>query len=532
VLHWSVSRASAESGSLELNHAARPPVAGSILRGLAGAKLLLHVVSSAWVAYGWVGDELYFLDCARRLAWGYVDHPPLSIALLRLWTELFGDSMLAVRLPPALAGCATIVLAGLMARELGGGRLAQGLAGLGVLAGPVYLAMGGYYSMNPIDQTLWAAVAVLLLRLMDGGSPRIWLALGVVLGMGLLNKLSFAWLGCGILAGLVLTAERRWLATIWPWLAAAIAALIFAPYLLWQAQHGWPVVEFTQGAMEKNVPAPPLTFLGLQVMAMNPLTLPFWLMGPAWLLLARAARPYRALGWVWLTVFLILMASGTARTYYLAPAMTIAVAAAGRAAERLGEGRSLRWLPAAATALLVLALATGAPASIPLLPPDRYVAYERAMGIAPPPEDRGAPSELPLHFALRFHGPALVSAVAAAYASLPQGDRRHAVILTDSFHEAGAVNVLGPAQGLPGAIGIHNNYWLWGPGERAASGGDVTLVVSAPDSELLALFGSVERAAEIDCRWCMPFLKEKAVYVCRDPRRPLEEVWPGLKRFT
>ena len=158
----------------------RPPIAWSLLLALAAVKLFLHVVSSAWVAYGWVGDEFYFLDCAGHLDWGYVDHPPLSIAVLRLWTELLGSSMLAVRLVPALAGCTTIVFAGLMARELGGGRIAQGLAGLGVLAGPVYLAMGSFYSMNPIDQTLWAVAAYFLLRLVNSGNPRIWLGLGVV----------------------------------------------------------------------------------------------------------------------------------------------------------------------------------------------------------------------------------------------------------------------------------------------------------------------------------------------------------------
>jgi hypothetical protein len=512
-----------------MNDRPRAAVAWSLLLGLTAVKFSLHVVSSTWVAYGWVGDELYFLDCSRHLAWGYVDHPPLSIAVLRLWTELLGESMLAVRVMPAFAGCATIVLAGLMARELGGGWVAQGLAGLGVLAGPVYLAMGGYYSMNPIDQTLWAVAAYLLLRLVNSGSPRTWLGLGVVLGLGLLNKLSIVWLGCGILAGVLLTPQRRWLGTPWPWLAGVIALLIFAPYLLWQAQHGWPVLEFTRNAtLEKNVPAPPLVFLGLQVLAMHPVALPFWLIGPIYLFFAREARPYRMLGWVWLTVFLILMASGTARTYYLAPAMTIAIAAAGRAVEWHGARPSLRWLPAAATALLVLALVTGAPMSIPLLPPDRYVAYERALGLKPPPEAREVPSQLPLHFALRFHGPPLVRAVYAAYESLSPDDREHVVILSDSFHEAGAINILGPAVGLPSAIGIHNNYWLWGPG---ATAGDVFLVVAPMDSKLLTLFTSVERAAEIDCDWCMPFLRGKAIYVCRDPRRPLRELWPELKKF-
>jgi hypothetical protein len=369
----------------------------------------------------------------------------------------------------------------------------------------------------------------LLLRLINSGNPQIWLGLGVVLGLGLLNKLSVVWLGCGILAGALLTPQRHWLVTPWPWLSGAIALGFFAPYLLWQTQNDWPVLEFMRNAtLEKNVPAPPLVFVGGQILAMHPLTLPFWLIGPIYLFFAREARPYRMLGWVWMIVFLILMASGTARTYYLAPALTIAIAAAGRAVEGLGARPALRWLPAAATALLVLALATGAPMSIPLLPPDRYVAYERALGLKPPAEAREEPSELPLHFALRFYGVPLVRAVSAAYESLSPDERERVVILADSFHEAGGVNVLGPAVGLPSAIGIHNNYWLWGAGDVADN---IFLVVAPTGSELLTLFTSVERAAEIDCRWCMPFQRDKAVYVCRDPRRPLREVWPELKEF-
>jgi hypothetical protein len=476
-----------------------------------------------------VGDELYFLDCARQLAWGYVDHPPLSIAMLRIWTAVLGESMLAVRLLAAIAGSATIVFAGLIARELGGGWLAQGLAGFGVLAGPIYLGMSGYYSMNPIDQALSALAACLLLRLIHEDRRRTWLVLGVVLGLGLLNKLSFVWLGCGILAGILLTPHRRWLLTAGPWLAGAIALAMLAPYLVWQAQHAWPVLEFMRNAaLEKNVPAPPLVFLGRQILALHPATLPFWLTGVLYLMFAPSARPHRLLGWVWLTVLLILLASGTARTYYLAPVSTIAIAAAGRAVEHFAARPSLRFLPAAATALLVLAFGTGAPMAIPLLSPERYVAYERSLGLKPPVEAREQQSELPLHFALRFHGPPLARAVDSVYESLPAGERERAVVLTDSFHEAGAINVLGPALGLPRGIGIHNNYWLWGPGPADRN---VFLVVTPNDSTLLTVFASVEHAAEIECDWCMPFLRAKSVYLCRDPHRPLVELWPELKKF-
>jgi len=196
------------------------PVAWQLLIGLAFVKLGVHLLSSGLLTYGYMTDELYYLDCARHLAWGYVDHPPLSVAVLWLVRATAGDSLVALRLLPALAGCVTLVLVALMARELGGGRIAQGLAALAALVAPVYLAVGAFYSMNAFEPMFWALAAWLLLRLHNDGSPRLWLLLGVVMGLGLLNKISMSWFGVGLVVGLVLTPQRRWLATPWPWLAA------------------------------------------------------------------------------------------------------------------------------------------------------------------------------------------------------------------------------------------------------------------------------------------------------------------------
>ena len=199
-----------------------PPIAWALLLGLAAVKLAIHLVASGPLAWGYMTDELYFLDSVDRLQWGYVDHPPLSIALLRVWRDLFGSALIAIRIPAWLCGGATIVLSGLLARELGGGRAAQGLAALGALATPVFFSLGNYYSMNPIEQALWAAAFVVLARLGNGGAARLWIWLGVVLAVAMLNKVSTAWLAGGIAVGVVLTPLRRWLRTPWPWIAAAI----------------------------------------------------------------------------------------------------------------------------------------------------------------------------------------------------------------------------------------------------------------------------------------------------------------------
>ena len=168
----------------------RAPLAWSLLIGLALVRMALYLFSSGPLAYGYMSDELYYLEGADRLAWGYVDHPPLSLALLKLVRGVLGDSLLALRLAPALAGCGTLILTASLARELGGGRTAQGLAALAALVAPVYLALTGFYSMNAFEPLLWTAAALLVARIINGADARYWLLLGAVLGLSLLNKIS------------------------------------------------------------------------------------------------------------------------------------------------------------------------------------------------------------------------------------------------------------------------------------------------------------------------------------------------------
>ena len=506
------------------------PIAWTLLMGLALAKLAIHLVSNGPLDYGHMSDELYYLDCADRLAWGYVDHPPLSIALLWIERALLGDSVLAVRLLATLAGCATVLLAGLMARELGGGRTAQGLAALAALVSPAYLAVsGGFYSMNAFDPAIWGLAYFLLLRLLRGRDPRLWLFLGLVMGLGLLNKISMLWFGFGLAVGLVLTPARAWLRTRWPWLAAGIAFLIFAPYVVWQVQNGWPTLEFMRNAIAYKIPSKSaFTFLGEQILMMHPLVVPFWVAGLLHLFGSPSARPYRLVAWIWLAVFLFLLATGSARSNYIAPAYSVLFAAGGVAVERLVRARSWRWLPPVTASVFALGGAAILPMAIPILPPARYVAYERAIGLSAPHDQLSELGPLPLHFALRFGWAEFTQAVAGAYRTLPPEDRTRAGILVQSFGEAGAIDFYGPALGLPPAIGTHNNYWLWGPREYT---GDVLLVVSDSEPELREYCEEVELVAEIDCDYCMPDLDAKSVYVCRRTRRDLHDLWPELKKY-
>jgi 4-amino-4-deoxy-L-arabinose transferase-like glycosyltransferase len=513
--------------------AAAPPLRAAVpwrfLTALWTARLGVYLLASGPLAYGYLSDEFYYLECARRLAWGYVDHPPLSIALLRLVRATLGDSLLALRLLPTLAHCGAVALVALLARELGGGRAAQRLAALAALVSPLYLGVTDFYSMNAFEPALWAAAALLLARIANGADPRTWLLLGLVLGLGLLNKISMLWLGVGLAVGLAATPERRWLATPWPWLAALLAFALFSPYLLWQAQHGWPLFEFMENARtQKMVVKPPATFVAEQLLVMNPVVVPLWAAGLVHYFASGEGRRQQLLGWIWIGAFALLMASGAVRANYLGPAYTVLLPAGGVAFERLARRRHWRWLPAGAASLFLVGGAALAPMAISLLPPERFAAYQRTIGVTAPVDQKEDLGPMPLHFGLRFGWAEIRAGVAKAVASLSPEERERAVVLGGWFGDTGMVNFYGTRDGFPPAIGGHNNYWLWGPGEAT---GEVVIAVAETDDDLRRWFEDVREVAEVDCLYCLPDVARLRVFVCRQPRLPISDWWPEVKNY-
>ena len=487
----------------------------------------LHVIANR--GYGYFRDELYYLACADHLDFGYVDHPPLSIAVLWAVRAVIGDSLSALRLVPALCGALTVLLAGLMARKLGGGRFAQLLAALAAAISPAYLAITNFYSMNAIDLLVSAGAVYVFMSIVGGATGlRSWVALGVVLGLGLENKMSVLWLGAGLAVAL-LVARRGLLLTAGPWVAGSIAALLFIPHVIWQIRHGWPTVEFVRNATElKMTDVSPWQFFVDQLMAMHPLTLPIWVAGLWWLLRSEEGRPWRALAWTFLTPLAILLASGTSRAYYLGPAYPIVLAAGAVAIARwTQDGAAMRLRPAIAP-LLVLGGALTAPMVLPLLPADRFIAYSAAIGITPRAEERVAAGPLPQYFADMFGWREMVDEVATVYDALPPGDRAKAVIYTDNYGRAAAVDFFGRARGLPRAVSGHNSYFLWGP--RGGTG-EVMILIGGDLEDHVGDFESVQPVAVVRCRYCMPYEDNVTIFVGRGMKIPLPELWPSVKSY-
>src|SRR5690348_1145749 len=255
--------------------------ATSLLLGLATAKIALQLAGIQH--YGFFRDELYYMACGEHLAWGYVDQPPLIALIAWLARHLFGHSIAGLRIFPVLAGAAVVFLTGIFARELGGGRLAQSVAAVSILFAPAFLAFDSFFSMNAFEPLFWLLCAWIVVRIVKGARPKLWLVFGIVAGLGLENKHTMLVFGFAMAVGLLLTGERRLFRSKWIWIGACVALLVFLPNLIWEARHGWPQIQVVRNArLYKNIPISPLDFLGEQVAFLNPIAFPLWLSGLVW----------------------------------------------------------------------------------------------------------------------------------------------------------------------------------------------------------------------------------------------------------
>ena len=499
-----------------------------LLLALASFAFLLHIVTNAFGGYGIFRDELYYLACSHHLAFGYVDQPPLSILILAINRLILGDSVFALRLLPALAGGLTVFLTGLLARELGGGRFAQLLACLASIVSLIFLGFDTIYSMNAFEIVFWAVGILLMVRILKSGDRRNWLWLGLVLGFGLMNKISVLWLGAGIGGMLLFTEQRRWLKTRWPWIAAGIAFLIFLPYVIWNITHDMATLEFMRNASgDKYAGLTPLTFLMGQFLVQNPVTAPLWLAGLYFLFGDRNGRIYRPLGFLYLIPLIILIANWHTKPEYLAPAYTLLFAAGGVMVERWLSPAKVHWLRPVVAVLLASGLML-APLTLPILPVNTYIRYADALGVRPSTAERKELADLPQFYADMFGWEELAKTVAGVYHDLPPEEQTCTVVYTNNYGRAGAIDYYSEKYNLPPVYCGHNNYYLWPPPDETPA---AIIIIGGKLEDHRQSLKEVHQVATKTCRHCMPYENNVPIYAGKGLKRPLAEIWPSTKHY-
>jgi len=501
----------------------------AVLLYLALAKFVIHVTTNLAGGYGYFRDEFYYIACSDHMAWGYVDQPPLSIAVLWLSRLLFGDSLFALRLLPAVAGAVVVALAGRMTKELGGNRYAQVLAACCVIAAPLTLGANSVYSMNSFDVLFWTLMFYLLIIILKKDDQKYWLLLGLVLGLGLLNKISVLWLGAGLAMALLLTPNRKLLLVPRVWLAAAIALLLFSPHLIWQVAYGWPTLEFVKNATaNKYVAVSPLAMFVQQSLNMNPSTFLIWFPGLVYFLVSKSAKQFRILPIIYVTVFLILVLNKNSKAEYLGPMFPMLFAVGAFSLEKFILKFTWLWLKPAVLALLLLSGIACAPFAIAILPVETFIAYSKALGMTPSTPEKKELSKLPQFYADMFGWERMAAAVADAYNMLSPEEKTKCAIIGNNYGEAGAIDFFGRKYNLPKAISGHNNYWLWGPKNAT---GAVVIRLGGTVEAMRESYGEVIQAGTFKDDYCMPYENNMPVWICKNRRVPLKDDWTEFKHY-
>jgi 4-amino-4-deoxy-L-arabinose transferase-like glycosyltransferase len=486
-----------------------------ILLALAAAVAFLHLLTNS--RYGLHRDELQVLSDSLHPDFGFVPYPPFVPLVERLGLHLFGLSLIGLRLFSVLAQSTVVVLAGLIARALGGKRLAQITAALSLALSRFALFEGTQFEYSSFD-LLWRVLALyLVVRLVTSADPRWWLAIGVAVGLGLETKYTVAFTLAGILGGLILTPHRRLLASRWFLAGATVAFLIFLPNLLWQANHRFITLDFLRHIHLRDVAMGRAHGFLLQqfTLSTNLAAAPLWIAG----LIAFIRTPrLRVFAWFFL-IPLALFFLADARAYYLAPDFVIPLAMGAVIAER--------WLPT--------------------LPRPRRIALASAFflglalwgalmaSIVIPFASAG-----PLRsFALQHNGelreeigwPDLIRTVASIRNTLTPAQQQHLGIITGNYGEQGAVELLGPPFHLPPPISFTNSAWRRG--------------YPTPPPDILIVLGFNRAAAVRTFSGCRPAahntnaegirndesITYPDIFLCAAPRQPWPQFWQNARTF-
>jgi 4-amino-4-deoxy-L-arabinose transferase-like glycosyltransferase len=469
--------------------------------------------------YGFHRDELYFLECARRLQASYVDQPVFTPLLARLSLSLFGVSLPGLRLWPALAAWATVIIGGLTARELGGGRRAQFLAALATATMPGLLGVDHLAGPTAYDMVAWAGLAFVVIRVGRTGDNRWWLLGGLVLGLGLTNKHSVGLFAAALFVGALGSGGWRTVLNRWFGLGALIAAAFTVPDIWWQAQHQWATIAMTRALGEENGGAAGIgIWIGGQMIMAAIAMVPVWFIGLRFLW--RSERPlWRALTWAYALLFVFFALTTGSKIYYLAGAYVYLLAAGAVSLDGWLAGRRSR------RRNLLLATALTAAVALPIVLP------------VLPASDIGWTSGMNPVQVESVGWPQLVQTVNSVWTSLPPTQRAHAVIYTRNYGEASAINILGAGTGLPTAVSGQNTYWWWGPGDPDAT--TVVAVMPGPDdhngyfADFSKYFTSVKSMATLgnpdglhNQEW------DGHVYLCTGLRQPWSQIWQQIRHYS
>lgn len=495
---------------------------------LSAIPVILHLYTNLFAGYGIFRDELYYIACTDRLDFGYVDQPPFSIALMFISNMLIGNSVFAIRLLPAVFSGLTVFIVCMMTLELGGRNYSFLLSSMAVIFAPIYLAMGTFYSMNFLDIFIWALSFYIILLILKNSRQYLWIILGIVMGIGLLNKTGFLWFIAGFTAGLLITDKRKEFLTLKPYVTYLISITIFLPYVLWNFQNDFAHLEFIRNAVnEKYSSIGIIDFLIGQLLNLNPIAALIWIPGLYFFLSNRENSGYRIPAIIFLTTAIILIINGHSKAEYLAASYTVLLAGGAVFIEKRTLVR-LRWIRYTMLGILLVTGIALLPFALPVLPVKTFISYSNAIGITPQNSEGHELTELPQFYSDMHGWEKLAEDVSNVYQSLPRDDRLNTLIFGRNYGEAAAMEYFKNKYPIPRTISPHNSYWLWGYGGNEDP---ILIIIGGDSTDHLRIFENVEQAMIHEAEYSMPYENNIPIYIARNAKMPLSEVWNEIKTY-
>lgn len=504
----------------------------ALLAYLALADFVVHMVFAT--NYGYFRDELYYIvSGTQHLSLGYVDFPPLIAYIAAFLYFVSKDSLLSIHIVSDLAEAMLVFVSGMIAREMGGGRKAQLLAAISTLLTLTFLGGGLEFGPNFLDQIWWALLAYLIIRIIRRKEPKTWVYAGLVLGLGLLSKLTiFFFAGALLLSFLAIPSARKYVRSRWLIVGGLISFAMILPMIYWNYANGWPMLQFYLSFRGDVGGGGPLNFFVSQLGQINYLNTPIFVIGLYFYLRSSEGREFRALGLTYVLLYAFMTVIDM-KPYYLAPVYPMLYAGGALLIERsslVRKGRS-RWFgsrPYVACIAVVAVLL--APIVMPILSPSTLVnTYGSLIGGANSATASGESGPLPQSLGDKLGWNTMVATLAEAYATLPQVQKSQACIFTSNYGEASAVNFLGKNLGLPQAISGHNSYYVWGPG---SCNGQVLITVGIPLSAVKPAYSNITLLTTITCQYCMNLENNVLVYLCTHPNfTSIASEWSGVKSY-
>ncbi|HZZ66110.1 MAG TPA: glycosyltransferase family 39 protein [Candidatus Baltobacteraceae bacterium] len=497
------------------------------------AAFLLHA-ATAW-RYGYFRDELYFIACSKRLAFGYVDQPPL-VALAAWLSAPFGYNLIALRLLPMIAAALTVWLAANLARELGGRSFAQFAAAAFAALLPAYLLLGNTLTTTSFEPLSWTLLIYAIVRLCNSGDERYWLLAAAAFTFGMYGKYSMLLFAVSVLLALLCTPQRTVLYSKWFAGSAALSLLLLLPNIVWQGAHGWPFVCVVIGDFEHrhafqtgvsleytDFRQNALAFVTEQLVYSNPALACVWIGGALLTAFHVQYRRFRflSLAFVFVLVFAIVL---EAKGYYIIGVYAALLAAGAVAIERLVPQPAARAL--IVTPIFLLALVT-LPLALPVLPVNRLIAYTRVLHLTG--QDGTPPRLIQPVYAEEFGWDGLARSVAGVYDALPPIVRRRTAVFADTYGDAGALDFFGPRYGLPPAISSQNTYYLWGT--RGYDGRTMIVVGATQIERIRRLYRHVRLVTTYGNAYKWVVEGPAPIYLCTEPIAPLPQIWPELRWY-